>query len=242
MKLPRRAFAIVFVCIPLISLGCKKTFPGAGDTLESSPPVALKFSITIDKEICQQNKYKRTPQFAVWLEQPETGKIRTVCVTQKTAKGKWGGTIIRPVSLPYWVSRWNKETQTSGDPTAENPAADAVTCATPQEEFTKSIEVSAGATWDYYIEVNVSGDHNETFGDTSPDGKRDPHSNGQPSIIYKGSIKATAGSMSIPELIARTDQFKVNHKLIKDLKGITTAKQLFSRLEVECIPRQTAEN
>ena len=236
MKLPRLTFVISACVLVLICVGCKETIPGK---VEPAPPVALKFSITIDKEVCQQNKYKRTPQFAVWLEQPETGEIRTVCVTQKTAKGNWGETITRPVSLPYWVSRWNKETETSGDPTAENPAADAVTSATPQEEFTKSIEVPAGARWDYYVEVNVSGDHNEHFGETTPDGKRDPHSNGQPSIIYKGSIKATAGSASIPQLIARTHQFEVDHNLIKDLKGITTAKDLFSQLRVECIERQT---
>ena len=243
MKLPRRAFVMVFVCVLiLISLSCKRSIPGGGDFVKSSPPVALKFSITIDKEICQQNKFKRTPQFAVWLEQPETGEIRTVCITQKTAKGEWGGTTTRPVSLPYWVSRWNKETETAGDPTAENPAADAVTSATPQEEFTKTIEVPSGSKWDYYVEVNVSGDHNEHFGANSPDGKRDKHSNGQPSIIYKGTITADDGNTSKPELIGRTDQFTVKHELIADLEGITTAKQLFSQLEVACTPCQTAAN
>lgn len=233
-----RSIVLVFVlcAVALTSLNCKQPIPTPDNS--SGSPATLKFSLTIDKEICQRNKYKRTPQFAIWLENPDTKEIHTVCVTHKTAKGKWGGTITRPVSLPRWVSRWNKETQSTGDPTAETPAAEAVTRATPDADFSVSTEVLSGQTWDYYVEVNVSGDHNEHFPPVSPAGKKDAHSNGQPSIVYKGTIEITPDNKSTPQLIGRTDQFQPTASLIEDLTGITTAKQLFSRLEAECLSEE----
>lgn len=222
--------ACLLIVVIIFSLSCTKHLVDQPE----KKPVVLKFSIAIDKEVCQQNKYKRTPQFAVWLEAPGNEDIRTVCVTQKTAKGKWGGKTTRPVSLPVWTSRWNQEAGTSGFPTADNPASDAVTCATPDSEFTRCVDVPPGSEWEYFVEVNVSGDHNEYFTQTTKDGKRDPHSNGQPSIIYKGKIAALPGQKNIPELIGRTDQFKADGEIFKDIQGITTAKKLFCKLEVTC--------
>lgn len=222
----------VFVFAIIFSLSCTKRL---ADKVGKNEPVVLKFSLEIDKEICQQNKYKRTPQFAIWLEGPGDEGIRTVCVTHKTGKGQWGNpTTTRPVSLPVWTSRWNRETGTSGFPTAENPASDAVTCATPDAEFTRSVEVPFGSEWEYFVEVNVSGDHNEHFPQTTKDGKSDPHSNGQPSIIYKGKIAALPGEKSIPILTGRTHQFGDDGEIITDIQGITTAQKLLCQLEVAC--------
>ena len=233
MKPAIQIFAACILVFALIfSLSCSKRLADKGG---NNGPVVLKFSIGIDKEVCQQNKYKRTPQFAIWLEGPGDEGIRTVCVTHKTGKGQWGNkTITRPVSLPHWTKRWNLEAGTSGFPTADNPAADAVTCATPEAELTRFIEVPFGSEWEYFVEVNVSGDHNEHFPQTTKDGKRDPHSNGQPSIIYKGKIAALPGEKSIPSLIGRTDQFGADGEIINDIQGITTAQKLLCQLEVIC--------
>lgn len=237
MKPEIQIFGIcLLVCVIIFSLSCKRVI----DQPAPDKPVVLKFSIAIDKEVCQQNKYKRTPQFAIWLEKPGNEVIRTVCVTHKTAKGEWGNqTITRPVSLPYWTKRWNMETNTSGYPTSENSVADAVTCATPEAELTRCVDVPTGSEWEYFVEVNVSGDHNEHFPQTTTDGKRDPHSNGQPSIIYKGKIAALPGEKSIPIVIGRTDQFASDGEIISDTQGITTAQKLFCQLEVACIDSDT---
>ncbi len=196
--------------------------------------VELRFSFEIDQEVCKLTKYKRTPQIAIWLENTQTGNIQTVCVTYKTAKGMWGGDISRPVCLPWWSKKWNSETHTSGAPNVRQPAADAITAPTPKTGFVKTIEVAKGSTWDYFIEVNVSGDYNETFPETSPGGTRDMHANGQPSIIYKGTITAEPENSGIPEIIARTDQFETVDKLITDMQGITTAKNLLKEIGVAC--------
>jgi len=197
-------------------------------------PVVLEFSFTVDEEICRLNKYKRTPQFAIWVENIDSGEIRTVCVTAKTARGQWGGKRTRPVSLPYWVSRWNIETQSHGAPTEGRPAAEAVTCPTPKAGFEHQITVPGGGRWRCFIEVNVSGDHNDDFPEKSPDGRRDMHSNGQPSIVYRGEILAVGGESVRPVVVGRTDQFEPVKDLSPDLSGITTAAQLLCDVTVSC--------
>ncbi len=206
----------------------------ASEAMRDSRPVVLKFSLKLDADVYSQSNYKKPPQFAIWLERATGPAIRTVWVSEKTGTGDWGGKTTRPVSLPYWVSRWNIETQSQGLPSPENPAIDAVTGATPKEELAVEVTVPAGSVWNYFIETNVSGDYNEAFPITGKDGKTDRNGNGQPSIIYKGEIISSPGRRSSPELIGRTDQFQNVKEVNRDLTGITTARDLFSAIEVSC--------
>jgi hypothetical protein len=210
-------------------VGCRNPGP------KVAGPVTLLFSLSLDPQVYAQSHYKKPPQFAIWIEDPKCEKIQTVWVTEKTAAGSWGGKTARPVSLPYWVSRWNKETGSTGDPTLDNPAADAVTGATPKQDFTCRATVPAASKWNYFIEVNVSGDYNGSFAAISKDGKRDRNGNGQPSIIYKGQINALPGRSSEPKLIGRTDQFERVGDVIADLDGISDAKDLFSKIEITAL-------
>ena len=201
-----------------------------GLSVTTDEQVILNFSLSLNPDIYTQTTFKRTPQFAIWLEDPAYGKIRTVWVTQTIGTGQ----MARPVALPYWVSRWNIETQSSGFPTPHNPVVDAVTGATPTLDFATETKVPINSEWDYYIEINASTDYNSIFAATLEDGTSDLHHNGQPSIIYKGKITALPGQWSIPQLIGRTDQLQSVSYIIPDLEGITTAKNLLSRIEVTC--------
>ncbi len=231
MTLTKSIVLSIVVFVILLGLSsCDHTRDRSG----AGEPVVLNFSFTVDEEICRQNKYKRTPQFAIWVENAQTGEIRTVCVTAKTATGKWGGKTTRPVSLPWWVSRWNVETGRHGDPTADQSAADAVTCATPQAKFERQIALPRGGRWRCFIEVNVSGDHNEHYPEKTADGRRDVHSNGQPSIVYCGEIRALGGKTARPVVLGRTDQFEATKDLSEDLSGITTAAQLLCDITIAC--------
>lgn len=209
--------------------------------MTGSKQVVLKFSLKLDSNIYAQSRYKKPPQFAIWLENAHQGAIRTVWVTEKTGTGDWGGGTTRPVSLPYWASRWNIETQSQSFPTPENPVVDAVTGATPKGEFSVEATVPAKSVWNYFIETNVSGDYNDDFPAEGKDGKKDRNGNGQPSIIYKGQITASPTRHSTPNLIGRTDQFQNVKEINPDLKGITTAKDLFSLIEVSCELPQLGE-
>ena len=207
-------------------VGCRN--PSA----EPAGPVELQFSLSLDPQVYSQSYYKKPPQFAIWIENAEGEEIRTIWVTKKTGTGSWGRKTVRPISLPYWVSRWQKETSSSGDPTPENPVADAVTGATPKQDFTCRTEVPAATKWNYFIEVNVSGDFNDSFPAVSKNGKRDRNGNGQPSIIYTGQITALPGQCREPELIGRTHQFEGVRNIISDLEGISDAKGLCSKIVV----------
>jgi hypothetical protein len=189
----------------------------------------------LETNIYEKSHYKKPPQFAIWIEDAEGEQIRTVWVTEKTGTGSWGGKTVRPISLPYWVSRWNKETGNTGDPTPAHPAADAVTGATPKQDLACRIEVPAASKWNYFIEVNISGDYNDSFPAKTEGGKGDRNGNGQPSIIYKGQITALPGRRSEPELIGRTDQFKRVKGVNPHLEGITNARDLFSKIEVRTL-------
>jgi len=212
-------------------IGCQNSAEQV-KSLESSRQVTLLFSLSLNPGTYKQTKFEKPPQFAIWLEDAAGAQIRTVWVTEKTGTGNWGNKITRPVSLPYWVSRWKKETRSGGFPTPENPVVDAVTGATPMQHFTNEIKVPVNNTWNYYIEINVSGDYNEVFASVLKDGRRDRHANGQPSIIYKGQITALPGQRSAPLLIGRTDQSESVSHIIPDLEGISLAKNLLSKIEV----------
>ena len=226
--------AAFFVAAVLWNLtGCQDVTAGK-EKVKNGGQVTLRFSLELDPNVYGSSYFKKPPQFAIWLEDASKKTIRTVWVTYYTATGDWGPGIVRPVSLPYWVSRWNLETKSLGDPTPENPAVDAVTGATPRTVLVVETEVEAGSLWDYFIEVNVSGDYNEIFGANKKDGTPDENGNGQPSIIYKGRINAAPENRSFPRLIGRTDQWERVDYIITDMKGITTAKDLFSEIKVLC--------
>lgn len=235
-----RGLLCVALCILIVSgLGCWRS---KKSRIEKAEPVVVSFSLMLDDAVYSRTRYKKPPQFAIWMKKTEVDAetdeeietIKTVWVTEKTGRGSWGGTTTRPMSLPVWVSQWNKETRTTGDPNPDNPAVDSVTGATPKGSFTIEVDMPGGGQWEYYIEVNVSGDFNETFAAETNDGKKDVNGNGQPSIIYAGTITLEGGQRSTPELIGRTEQFTVVTVPVDNMDGITTAAKLMGRIEVNC--------
>jgi hypothetical protein len=201
---------------------------------QNTGQVLLDFELGLNPKIYGQSNYKKPPQFAIWLEQVGREEIRTVWVTEKTGTGDWGGNTVRPVSLPYWAGRWRKQTGASGFPTPGSPVVDAVTGATPERSFSAAVKVPAGSIWDCYIEINVSGDYNSAFPELMRDGTRDEHGNGQPSIIYKGRITARPGRSCTPEIVGRTDQTAGVGSIIADLKDISSAGDLLSKIGIAC--------
>ena len=143
--------------------------PSSGEG-QSGETVRLAFRLKIDRQVYIQSDWGHPPQLAIWLEQPDGGKIRTLWVTYRTGACDWTGKAACPVSLPYWVGRYNRETNTTGPPTYQRPVADAITQPTPKDEFRMAAEVPRGSTWDYFIEVNVSGDYNAAFPSVRDDG------------------------------------------------------------------------
>ena len=162
------------------------------------------------------------------------GRVRTVAVTHRTGAGDWEGKVECGVALPYWVGFYNQETGTEGPPTWDEPAADAVTCATPRAMLQATGQVRRGERWEYYLEVNVSGDYSVHFPSLTDEGLSDRYGNGQPSVVYRGWIEAVEGVKSRPVLVGRTDQHEGVGELNTELDEITTARELLKRIEVLC--------
>ena len=242
----RLSLAVVCIVAMIILIGCdnpptteKKTDPAdlhkaQGPPADEPKGAVLTFSIELNRRVYEYSDYGEPPQIAIWLESPNSDKIRTVWVTYRKGAGVWAGKTECAVALPYWVSRYNRETQTSGPPTFRKPVIDAITGPTPKQSFNVDTRVAPGSRWKYFIEVNVSGDFNVDFPSALEDGTPDPQGNGQPSLIYQGNIEAVKGANDVPVLIGRTDQWQPIDYIISDLKGITNAKDLFTKVKVFC--------
>jgi hypothetical protein len=194
----------------------------------------IHFHLELNRDVYMDTLYGEPPQIAIWIENPQTGEIRNVWVTYRSGKNEWVGKVSCDVCLPYWQSRLEKAKARTEKP---NPAdkLDAVTAATPKDDsINASITVPSGSRWMYYIEVNVSGDFNEAFPMRHPQGYPDMAGNGQPSLIYKGEITAEKNNEDSPELAGRTDQWQPVDHIIKEIEGITTAKNLLGELKATC--------
>jgi hypothetical protein len=225
---------IVSLILGMVLVGCPG--PRNDQSKENKTrTVSLAFQIKINQRVYQDSAWGEPPQMAIWLQNQEDNSIRTVMVTYRTAGCDWDGKVECSVALPYWVGFYNRQTGTTGPPTFEQPAPDAVTFATPIAQFTTNALVSEGSRWLYFVEINVSGDFNVDFPSFSEEGYSDRYGNGQPSIVYKGDIVAVDGAISQPVLLGRTDQYEPVSEVIEDVNGITTAANLLDSITVNCL-------
>ena len=229
-------FALTSVLVLLSAGSCRN--PGTPESTTDPTPetVTLLFQIELNQQVYENSTWGDPPQMAVWLQDETDQSIRTVAVTHRTGAGDWEGKVECSIALPCWVTFYNRETGTQGPPTWDHPAADAITCATPHAKLNATTKVPRGMQWKYFVEVNVSGDYSIHFPHMSEDGFSDRYGNGQPSLVYRGSIKAIEGSTSQPELWGRTDQHIPVTTLNRDLQPITTAKELLQTIAVSCTP------
>jgi len=224
---------IVLLILGSAFTGCCGPFANRAKE-ERVPLVEVTFQIDLNEPIYQATTYGNPPQMAIWLENEEDHSIRTVMVTYRMGSGVWNGKVKCDVALPYWVGFYNRQTGTSGPPMRENPAPDAVTYATPKDQLTIHTSVPEGSRWSYFIEVNVSGDFNADFPKQSKDGRADREGNGQPSLVYGGTIEAIKGAVSQPVVLGHTDQYEPVFKLTENTEGITTALELLKSIAVSC--------
>lgn len=225
--MPFIRFSLVVLCIHVGAFA----WPAPGFATDA----VLAVHIEIDRNVYDETDYGAPPQFVVWLESPDGEKIETVWITRRTGQGDWEGAFERLVSLPYWVSRYNKETGTRGAPTYAKPVADAVTGPTPKKEFRTFVKVPRGSSWKVFVEVNASGDYTRVYPRALASGAPDSDGNGQPSIVYSCTIDANPGTSAVPELIGRTEQFGADGRLNPEVESITTAADILPKIEVKCV-------
>lgn len=228
-------FAITSALVLLSAGNCRNPDASESTTDPTPETVTLLFQIELNQQVYEDSTWGDPPQMAVWLQDETDQSIRTVAVTHRTGAGDWEGKVECSIALPCWATFYNRETGTQGPPTWDHPAADAITCATPRAKLNATAKVPRGTQWKYFVEVNVSGDYSIHFPHMSEDGFSDRYGNGQPSVVYRGSIEAMEGSTSQPELWGRTDQHISTDEVIADVQQITTARELLRTIAVSCI-------
>ncbi|MHC4395339.1 MAG: hypothetical protein ACYS1A_06750 [Planctomycetota bacterium] len=205
---------------------------------QSTGPVLIEFDIRQDMELPLRTPFNEPAQFAIWLEEPVSGRLQTIFVTYRSATGDWVGTAQRPGALPRWFEVFRQETNSSGLPNFDNPASDAVTGATPQQEcFKTSIAVAPGSRWICWIEVNLAGDFNAKYKAQDEVAKTvDWDFVGQPALIYRAQITAKPGEKVVPQLYGQSVLNSPDGQTVQPVSDdVTTAKRIFKTIEISVI-------
>ena len=201
--------------------------------LRTKNRVQVEFNIHINKEAIYLSTYSEPPQFAIWLENPQSGKCQQVFVTYRVSRGDWEGKSDVPVALPRWKAIFR-------DGGAQKERSDdeiAISGATPKDEYFRvRAEVYPGSEWICWIEMNLAGDYNEFY----PQFNRvtleeDEFACGQPALLYKAEIKADAG-LSFTPTVASMSLWEEGKNLLASIdETITTATNVFDEISVVII-------
>ena len=205
---------------------------------QTGSSISIEFTIQQDINLIRQSLFGEPPQFAIWLEDPQTHQLKTVFVTYRSGFGHWIGKTECPAALPRWFEVFKEETHTSELPSFDQPAPDAVTGATPgTEDFKTSVEVKQGSQWICWIEMNLAGDLNETFLDHDVEKKMvDVHLSGQPALLYRGEITAIPGEKMVPILHGQSSVGNSLKDKIKPVsEGVTTARNVFKQINIQVV-------
>ena len=193
----------------------------------------MEFRIRINSDLVHLSAYGEPPTFAIWIGNEE-GKLANVYVTRRAYENDWEGKPEVPVALPFWYSL-----NESGkfDNNNEFTGTDAVSGATPRnEDFAIRVAVPADSVYTFWIEMNLSGDYNAQYMDDDPEARTaDEYGNGQPALVYRGSIRAVPGQTARAEVWGMSLRNDTTGQIIHPLKGITTADKVFSSIRVAII-------
>jgi hypothetical protein len=240
-------FIFVSLFLLLSPIACEKaktekpSSSAQNKTEEKQTPAyaVLRFDIKQNMELISLATFSEPPQFAIWLEDAESGRYQTIVATYRSATGDLIGKAECPGCLPLWFAVYVKETGKEGLPTMEEPAPAAVTYPTPlQEDFTIRRTVKYGGKFILWMEMNLAGDFNKNYTEADTD-KTDWDYSGQPPLVYRCEIEAVPGKKYVPELFGQVDMSKPFDEMIVSVSDkVTTAKDVFKSIEIRVIPAE----
>lgn len=197
----------------------------------------IQVDIRQNLEIIHLSTFGEPPQFAVWLEDPEKGDIKTVFVTHRVATGDWEGKADVPNALPYWTKLFKSTGNPQSGSGGQERSDLIITGATPKEDyFSVRAEVRPGSEWICWIEMNLAGDFNEAFPEIDIESfYEDEYGRGQPSLLYRADIKVVEGMGFTPVLEAQTILDNGIVRIEPVSEGVTTARYVFDTIHISVI-------
>lgn len=211
----------------------------------------LGVGYTLDVDI-KAGKHFWHPQVAIWLAD-STGKfIKTIMVTNATAKGWFYGgrtkenfknfdsqsadalgNYRRVNALPVWShARGVKYADGLFVPPSNNPLPDGMSGATPSADFKLQVTLDElPSTFQVFMEMNVAFDENEYYSEYDFPDDEIYHSGtgqlGQPSVVYQATLKQTdASKFKLMKLLGHGHRSAQNGLIDEDLNSLTTALYL----------------
>lgn len=189
------------------------------------------------------------PSFAFWTEDLTGQYIETLYVTRYVATGRYGhgeiepgkwkrepGEARRPATLPYWAHKRNiKAPDGLYVPSPETAVPDALTSATPLEDFTLETATRYNGEEKFRIlmEINQAWDSNQYWDNNKFPGNKDYYGSLQPALVYAVTVdpreKETAYHLNP---IGYSHPTGENGKLFTDLTTLTTAKDIVYQVVV----------
>jgi hypothetical protein len=189
------------------------------------------------------------PTFSFWVEDLEGNYIETLFVTRYLASGIYGhgslgegrwdnkpGEAKRPATLPYWLHK--RGVKADGEtylPTPEQPIADAISGATPQNNFIlkTSTKQQLPAKFRLMMEINQPWDWNEFWHNNLYPNDPDYKTSCQPALVY-----AVMVDQNKPDANYHLNPIGHSHfagrdgNLYTDLTTFTSAKQIAHKVTV----------
>jgi hypothetical protein len=187
-------------------------------------------------------KKKNPPQIAVWIEDTNGNYISTLYVSHKIAHQAWqaAGGNRRKEALPHWC---HKRGVIYEDglylPTKQNPVADGISGATPQNGF--SLKISPTERLKQFVvkvEVNHSTDFNDYWpksakeGDENYSGGKD--GSGQPAVVYAANVDLNSGErVFVANLIGHSSPDGSNGDINPNTSTLTSALNIVKSITIE---------
>jgi hypothetical protein len=186
------------------------------------------------------------PLFAIWIEDTSGNYIQTLYVAESIAKGyfdygesdkgKWKpGPIRRPAALPYWAHKRGVKTDSLYVPSQEHPMPDAVTGATPDNNFvlhTKTKKL-ANPVFKVFFEINQSWDWNAYWTNNKYLDNQEYKTSSQPALVYSATVNATAKQKTFPlHVIGHSHYSGATGELFTDISTLTTALEIVDSVVV----------
>jgi hypothetical protein len=242
------------VTIPFISIMLNSCSSARISQIYSTDTI---YSNTDGKGFTLQLDFQKGPEhnhplMAVWITDTSDKYIETLFIAESISKGyfdrvdistgKWlPGKIRRPAALPVWShSRNIQEADGLYVPTPETATPDAITGATPKNNFVLIAKTSSKTPeiFTVYFEINQPWDWNEYWTNNKYPDDNEYKTSCQPALVYKATIDTRTIQQNIPlQLIGRSHFNGSDGKIYTDLETITTAKEITSSLFVKLLSR-----